>query len=247
MFVASCPRCTAELDVDDADRGHRVSCPSCRATFHAEPAPPPEPVPATPAKRVPAARKWDDDSDYVNDTAVPPRHWLDREDDRGPDPLRIVRRMLAWPANGLIWTGWIGFLFLIVGGFLSAITGYFDMHSPYARGVGPIARLAGGAVAATLGSMYFAVIATGGGQMKRVRNRGQAIGTAVMGIATLFTCTLPFPLIWVGGAGPGALVMVVVGLLLACPTAGFGVWALAVLNRAEVIEAFERRKTKKKP
>ena len=244
MFVARCPKCATELDVDDADRGHRVSCPECASNFLAE-SPPLLPPTKTvvAAKRVSASRRWNDDSDYVNDTAIPPRHWLDREDDHGPDPLRIVRRELAWPANGLIWTGWVGFLLLIVGGFLFAINGYFDMHSPYSNGVRPIFFLAFGAVAATLGSMFFVVIASGAGQMKRVRNRGQAITTAVFGLLTLLTCTVPFPVAAVG-TGPGALMLIPVGLLLALPAAGFGLWALVVLNRPEVVEAFERRKRK---
>lgn len=247
MFVARCPRCATELDVDTADRGHRVSCPACRTTFRAEPEPPPkpEPPPVTAARRAPTARKWDDGSDYVNDTAAPPHHWLDREDDRGPDPLRIVRRMLAWPANGLIWTGWLGFLTLIVGGLLVAIGGYFDMSSPYSRGVGPILRLSVGAVAATLGSMYFVMIATGGGQMKSVRRRGQAMTTAAMGIGTLFTCGLPIPFTWLGGSGDASVAVTLFGMLVMFPAVGFGIWALAVLGRPEVIEAFERRKSKK--
>lgn len=253
MFVARCPRCATELDVDDGDRGHRVACPACRTTFRAEPEPPrPEPELApkptvSAARRVPAVRKWNDDSDYVNDTAVPPRHWLDREDDRGPDPLRIIRRELAWPANGLIWTGWVGFLILIVGGVLTTISGYFEMNSPYARGLEPIIRLAAGAVAATLGSMYFVVIASGGGQMKTVRKRGQALTTAILSICTLFTCGLPCVGVWMGGSGPASRVIAVLALVIVAPAVGFGLWALTVLNRPAVVEAFQRRKTKKKP
>jgi hypothetical protein len=244
MFVARCPKCASELDVDAADRGHRVACPACRVEFLAEPPPPPPTKkPTVAAKRVPVTRRWDDDSDYVNETVVPPRHWLDREDDRGPDPLRVVRRELAWPANGLIWTGWIGFLLLIVGGVLTVVSGYLDLNSPYARGLGPIVRLALGAIAATLGSMYFAMIATGGGQMKRVRKRGSALGTAIMGMLTLLTCMLPVPVVWMG-AGSDVCAMAAVSLVVAVPTAGFGLWALVVLNRPEVADAFERRKRK---
>lgn len=254
MFVARCPRCATELDVDDADRGHRVACPACRTAFRAEPQPPPEPPPepepkpaVTAARRAPAARKWDDDSEYVNDAAVPPRHWIDREDDRGPDPLRVVRRELAWPANGLIWTGWLGFLVLIVGGVLTTVSGYYDMNSPYARGIGPILRLAAGAVAATLGSMYFIVIASGGGQMKLVRKRGQAMTTAVLGVGTLFTCGIPGAGVLLGGVSIGAVIVTLLAMLLVLPAVGFGIWALAVLNRPEVVEAFARRKSKAKP
>ena len=50
------------------------------------------------------------------------------------------------------------------------------------------------------------------------------VTTAVMGLLTLLTCTPLFPVAWAG--------------------AGFGIWALVVLNRPEVIEAFERRKKK---
>lgn len=220
MFVARCPKCATELDVDDTDRGHRVSCPDCGTRFMAEEAP----ARPTPAKRAPAARRWTDGSDYVNDTVIPPRHWLDREDDRGPDPLRIVRRQLAWPANGLIWTGWIGFLLMIVGGFLTAVYGYLDLNNPYRYGNGPVYRLVLGAIAATLGSVFYVMIASGGTQMKRVRNRRQATGTAVMAVLTLLFCTPIFPVAWAG--------------------AGFGVWALVVLNRPEVIEAFKRRESK---
>jgi len=229
MFVARCPTCAAELDVDDADRGHAVICPECREKFVAQPK---TVAPLTPAKvaakRVSVSHRWHDDSDYSNETAIPPRHWIDREDDRGPsrgrDPNRMARRLLAVPANGLIWSGWIGFLIMIVGGFLTAITGYLDLTSRFRLGEGPILRLAGGAVAGTLGSMFFAMIATGGGQMKRVRKRGPAITTAIMGMLTLLFCTPLFPVAWFA--------------------AGFGLWALIVLNRPEVIDAFERRKVK---
>lgn len=258
MFVARCPRCATELDVDDADRGHRVACPACRTTFRAEPEPPPrrepepepepERKPATAAaRRASAIRKWNDDSDYMNDTAVPPRHWLDREDDHGPDPLRVVRRMLAWPANGLIWTGWLGFLILIVGGVLTTISGYFEMNSPYSRGLEPILRLAAGAVATTLGSMYFVVIASGGGQMKTVRKRGQALTTAIMAIGTLFICGLPCAGTWLGSSEPVRVVISALTTIIVLPSAGFGLWALIILNQPAVVEAFERRKAKKKP
>ena len=87
------------------------------------------------------------------------------------------------------------------------------------------------------------MIASGAGQMKRVRNRGQAITTAVMGMLTLLTCTVPFPVAAVG-TGSEALMLIPAGLLLALPAAGFGLWALLVLNRPEVVEAFARRKRK---
>lgn len=241
MFVARCPTCATELTVEDADRGQTVACPECRERFVALP---PAAKQTVAARRAPVARRWDDDSDYVNDTVVPPRHWLDREDDRGPDPLRVVRRELAGPANGLIWTGWVGFLVLIVGGFLVAVTGYLDLNNPYGSGSRAVLLMILGAVAGTLGSMYFVIIASGGGAMKRVRNRGQAMTTAVMGLCTLLTCTLPIPFASFGTRA-SLCVMVPLGLLLALPAAGFGLWALIVLSRPEVAEAFARRAKKK--
>jgi len=244
MFVARCPTCAAALDVDEADRGHAVVCPECRDKFVAQPRPMPPPKVA--AKRVAVLRRWHDDSDYINETAIPPRHWIDREDDRGPsrgrDPTRMARSLLAVPANGLIWSGWIGFLLLIVGGFVMAIDAYFDLNTRFRGGDGPIIRLVVGATAATLGSMYFAMIATGAGHMKRVRRRGQSLVAAVMGLLTLLFCMLPSVIGAMTFRDGGPLLCL--NVVLSFPPAGFGLWALVVLNRPEVIDAFNRRKQK---
>jgi len=222
MALVKCPKCREHLDLDEEYLGQEVDCGACGTVFVAQVDGAPKPV-----------RREPDDEDYDR----PPRRSRDDDyyddDDDYDRPRRRRRRsriedapgIVAGPANGLIWTGWLSAMLCAFGGLAFAAYGYSQIDNQRMPKNDPEVMVVFGLAGAILGAPYFIVVAIGGHQMKRLRGTGWGYTAGGMGIATMISPLCPVS--WAG--------------------MGFGIWAIVVMSRSEVrdaIEANQRRDLK---
>jgi predicted Zn finger-like uncharacterized protein len=256
----TCPSCQRRLRVPDDLLGKLVKCPSCADTFRAaasEPAPaaPPaheeEPAPPINAQGeiirgdVPprSARPDRDREDDEYADRGPRRRGRDREDreeheDRGSrrsrrrrddddedyprwDGREAARNQVAGPAIGLMANGIIsillGLFYIGMGVFMAVVASSAAASAPPPPGGGPSTAepIMVGVMYGGMGLFiiaYACVILYGAIKLKRLESFGLAMTASIMSIVPCGQC-------W----------------LLGIP---FGIWALVVINRPEVKEAF---------
>lgn len=216
-FVAvTCTGCQKQIEISRDDLGHRVACPLCEKQFLAQ----------TEAQRAKAAvrkqrSRYDpaNDDDYDNDTDY---GYRSRRGNYRPEEreyiLRAARAAIAWPANGLMWTGivflilyWALTIGLIAKGIID-----LDSRSNYERDEAPLFFFfAAGAF--VFGTLHGSVLAIGGYRAKQLRSTGWAYTGAALGIATIALSHPCLPTTWAAVT--------------------FGIWMLVALGRREVKDA----------
>src|SRR5688572_11903746 len=111
VAVVTCPKCRAQLDLDDEYLGREVDCGACGGVFVAKTdRPRPEPRDEDDDYDRPLGRQYDED-DEDDDYDRPRRRRRRRGDD-----FATAEQIVAGPANGLIWTGIVGALLNVLGG-----------------------------------------------------------------------------------------------------------------------------------
>ena len=226
MALVKCPKCRERLDLDDEYLGQEVDCGACGAVFVAAVEGPSKPVrreideePEPPPAR---RRSRDDDDDYSR----PARRSRDDYDEDDEDRPRRRRsraniedapRIVAGPANGLIWTGWLSALLCAFGGLAFAAYWYTQLNNRQMQQDDPEVMIGIGLAVAILGAPYCILMAIGGHQMKRLRGTGWGYTAGGLGIATIVFCGIICPTTWAG--------------------VGFGIWAIVTMSRPEVRDA----------
>jgi hypothetical protein len=233
------------LRVPDNLIGSKVRCPQCKTVFTANAvddnpdappaagsAPPPSrpsaapraaapPGPITERPSQPPQRRPEREPDEEDEPAF--EEAPDDDDDRGRRPRRSVskdraRGMVMAPAIILLVVGGLGLLAAAVNTLLQLVNTAPPgaMGLPGAApppGVDQTAYKIGAMVGATIGFPWSLVILLGGIQMLRLRGRAMAIaGSAVAMVPCSPCCILGLPI---------------------------GIWSLIVLNKEEVIRAFD--------
>ncbi len=130
-----------------------------------------------------------------------------------------ARAIVAGPANGLIWTGWLSAMLCLFGGAALAAFGHEQQNNRRMQQDDPETFMVLGVGAVVFGTPYCVVMAIGGHQMKRLRGTGWGYTAGGLGIATILICGVCMPTTWAG--------------------MGFGIWAITALSRAEVRDAIE--------
>lgn len=204
MATVRCPACAARLELGDEHLGREVDCGACGAVFVARPdAPPPRDEADEPRPR--RRRRYDEDDEDDR-----PRRRRRPRYTRADAEAAVVK-----PATGLIVTGWCGAaLALLVGsGLLGVGVSQADAPKPHDRETAVLLAVYG--VVGLAGVPYFAAMAVGGHQMRRLKGAGWGYLAAILGIASIVLCTC-YPASWAG--------------------LPYGIWALVALNRPEVRE-----------
>jgi predicted Zn finger-like uncharacterized protein len=172
MPIVQCPRCRAELDVDDADLGHKVECPQCQAVFPAV---------------LDDDRSWrrndldDREDEYRRRDELDPRN-------RTRD-LERAEAVISKPANGLIWTSAITIVLgLILAGILGVV-GYDKVENGRGmdrdKGVEFIVYAVFAGIVSPIWHLVMLVCAQ---KAKKLEGTGTAITAGILGIVTFVTC-----------------------------------------------------------
>jgi predicted Zn finger-like uncharacterized protein len=244
----ACRECNRRLRVADDFLGKLVRCPACGTTFTATAGEPP-PSPAGPSRgeeEAPGApprhsvRAEEDDIGRA-----PPRSSYrdrdrdrDRDDDLGPAPRRsrrdadwedddysyrdrrsAVRSQVSGPAAALQVVGILAIALsvLSLGLNLAVAAGAFPQPAsplmpPPRDEAERIGNLVGGICGALFGMLWGGLIIAGASKMKKLESFGLAMTASIVAMLPCNGCCL-----------------------LGLP---FGIWALVVLNRPEVKDAF---------
>jgi predicted Zn finger-like uncharacterized protein len=205
MPIVQCPRCQSELDVDEADIGHKVECPQCQAVF--------------PAildddrgwrrrnDRPSYGNEYDPDDEYRRRDEYDPR-------DRTHD-LQRAEAMIAKPANGLIWTAGITIVLGLIGAGIMAVLGIEMVNN---GGIGQqgdgVALLFYAFCFGILSPIYHLVMLVGAQKAKKLEGSGWPTAAAIMGISTIALC------------GPCTIVSLF--------ATGYGIWMLVTMSKPEV-------------
>ena len=207
-----CAACRGEMAIGVDDLGHQVECPLCGEHFRAES----DGRPRSERRRPP--REYDDEEDYEDDRDYGGRRRRGyREQDRGYI-LAQARAAIAWPANGLMWTGIVMLVLYIIAAAGFIIAGIIKQESTeaYEREDGVVMMLLGMAIAAFCGTHAF-FMALAGYKSKQLRGTGWGYTAGAIGIATIALSHPCFPTTWIAVA--------------------FGIWALVAFNKREVKDA----------
>jgi predicted Zn finger-like uncharacterized protein len=230
-IVIQCPSCERSLRVPDNLLGRNVKCPSCSTTFTAEDpaaAPPPPAEEEAPPERPSRRRRAAEEPEESYEEERPSRRGRprpepeDEEDDDEERPRRRRRRRGGWreeeakaavsgPAIALMIAGILG---LVMGG-LNIIVAVVNLAG---GGGGPgggnpdPANLVGQVIGAFVSLIWGGIVTAGAVQMKRLHGFGSAMTASIVALLPCNPCCL-----------------------LGLP---FGIWALVVLNRQEVKDAF---------
>jgi len=240
----TCPSCGKPLRVPDHLIGKGVKCPGCQTTFMVEeeqpaappPLPPPESQYPTDAIREqpPPLPTEPLEETYREETPgrgplPPPLPPPDKDEDeelegneerdyerRRRGRMKRARERLAGPAVALMVAGGLSVAYaLLDAGFRIAVgAGAFAFGPPGPGGGGGGPEIMIGAVGEVLGLVLASIIIYGALEMKRVRNYGMAMAAAIIAMLPCHGCCI-------------------VGL-------PFGIWALVVLNDADVKAAFKQ-------
>jgi hypothetical protein len=212
MPIVQCPRCQSELDVEDADIGHKVECPQCQAIFPAI---------------IDDDRGWrkrDDrpryDEEYDPDDEYRRRNELDPRD-RTRDLMR-AEALIAKPANGLIWTAGITIILGLIAAGIMAVLGMDKMNGGVAQQGDGVALLFYAFAFGIISPIYHGVMLVGAQKAKRLEGSGWPMAAAIMGISTIVLC------------GPCTIV--------SCFSTGYGIWMLVTMSKPEVKKALRWNK-----
>jgi hypothetical protein len=218
MPAVRCPACREDISVNPADLGYRVACPLCGERFT-----PREPVGSSSLGESDAGvEDVRADDPAIERPALERRHEEDVDDfdrpsrRRQPTTIEDAEQIVAWPASGLIWTGIAGSVLCLVVGTAVALFGVVMLNDPQGKG-GAWMMIAMGAGGGVGGVPYFLVLFLGGRQLRRLNGTVLVYVAAFLGIATIFWCGILWPTTWAAVT--------------------FGIWAIVVVNRAEVKEA----------
>jgi hypothetical protein len=234
-----CPFCDRALRVPDELLGRLVKCPGCATTFTAEsekPRPPaPEreeegPEPEAPARRRDAIRGREDfpgpgatrpERDWEEDEGPRPRPRRDRDWEEDEDYRGRLRRggsarsQVAGPAIALMVAGGLSIgwalLNLLLHLFGVAMIGAMGPPNPQNQGEF-ITNMVSGVCGALVGLVLGGVILAGALQMRNLRNWGLALAGSIVAMLPCHGCCI-----------------------LGLP---FGIWAVVVLAKPEVKNAF---------
>jgi predicted Zn finger-like uncharacterized protein len=217
-----CPECDATLRVPDSLVGKAVKCPKCQTTFTAELEAPEERerIVREPARS--SARRQRPPQEEDEEEPLPPE---EEEEDEDRPRLRKRRRgrradaeaAVAAPAICLIVLGGLDIFLCLLNLVLRlAGIGVAAAGGPMGAGRGGnaemIANLAGGIIGSIIGLAFAALITMGGIKMKQLQNYGLAMTASILALLPCGNCC--------------------------CIGVFFGIWALIVLNRPEVKDAF---------
>jgi predicted Zn finger-like uncharacterized protein len=234
-----CPACSRKLRVPENLLGKTVRCPNCKQTFTASEAGDEPAETAVTSKPVPSSRRGDyqeapprrkrNEEDEILEAPIPDEEPPEEEYDEEEAERRRRRRRKArrreeaasavmGPAIALMVVGGLSLVLYAVDLILRLMG--FAMFGAAAMGGGAGGNDAAGMAGYAVGSVIGMVIAfcwsgtvLGGGiQMYRLSNHGQAMTAAIVAMVPCSLCCL-----------------------LGIP---FGIWALVVLNKPEVKDAF---------
>jgi len=199
------------------DLGHKVECPLCGERFRAES----DERSRSRSERRRPPREYpdaDDDEDYENDRDYGGRRRRGyREQDRGYI-LAEAREAIAWPANGLMWTGIVMLVLYVIAavGFIVAGIAKQESTKAYERENGVVMILLAAVLGAICGTHAF-FMALAGYKSKQLRGPGWGYTAGAIGIATFALSHPCFPTMWIAVT--------------------FGIWALVAFNKREVKDA----------
>ena len=240
----ACPSCDRRLRVPEELLGKLVKCPSCQSTFTAnvdEPAPPPprhaadEEAPETPspprysireedsgsAPRPRPSRRGREDYDDEEPLDSPRRSRRRRDEDYDEDyPYRgdrraDARRQVAGPAIGLMVVGSLALGLSVLNLVLHLVIPGAAMSMGGGGGANSdqvVANMVGGVCGALFGIVWGALILAGAIQMKNLKSYGLGMTASIIAMLPCNGCCI-----------------------LGLP---FGIWALVVINKPEVKDAF---------
>ena len=214
-----CTACRGEVAVGAEDIGHKVECPLCGEKFRAEEASRTSSRRSLNESRSRRSERFeDDDEDYDNrgDYGSRSRRSF-RPEDKGYI-LDTARSAVAWPANGLMWTGIAMLVLYLIIGIGLMIAGGVKLDSPkqYERS-DAIVFLIMGAVVMLFGGAHGFMMALAGYKMKQLRSLGWGYTAGGIGIATIALSHPCSPTTWAAVA--------------------FGIWALVAMSKLEVKDA----------
>ena len=217
--MTRCTACRGKVQIGSDDLGHLMECPLCGEKFRAsdnESSDSRGDSEWRPSRRRAATARDDDenvDEDDLDDRRGRRRY---RTQDKGYI-LESARAAIAWPANGLLWTGVVCSILCLLVGVGLGVAGMIAMEEPdpYDQHNYVVLFVYAGLVAC--GVPYHLILAVAGYQMKKLQGTGWAYAGAGLGIATIIFTGMCSPSTW------------------ACMT--FGIWTLVAFNRREVQDA----------
>ena len=216
--IARCTACDREVEIGVEDLGHTMECPHCGEKFRTrEETRPDSRRPTPPTDYQPRSRRDDDGEDDDDYEDRPRRRRRYGADDKAYI-LESARAAIAWPANGLMWTGAIMFvLYLLISTGLG-IAGTLQQDSPNAqeRQDGVVLILIG-VVVMVFGGSQGAVMAVAGFKMKKLRSTAWGYAGGGLGIATIVMSHPCLPTTWAAVT--------------------FGIWAIVASSKREVQDA----------
>ena len=215
-----CAGCRGAVQVGVEDLGHTVECPLCGEKFRAEEETRSESPRDSERRRAPnrSARFEDDDEDYDNDGEYDGRRRRRRyrEEDKAYI-LDTARSAIAWPANGLMWTGIVSTILCLLTGIGLALAGMYQLENPKPYNQGNhIVFFIYAVMIGIFGTIFHILLAISGYQMKRLRGLAWGYTGGALSIASLVLATCS-PTSWAA--------------------ATFGIWAMVALNKREVKDA----------
>lgn len=204
-----CPGCREPLDVDDEYRAWKVRCPRCGTEFV-----PDEPRPSRSADRPAGRRVRDDDDDDFEFDVRPRRRRRRRRFDR--DDFDDALADVYAPAVCLEALGWLGMLGSVCCAGFVAFAGAMANQPGGPKNDDGAFMIIFGILLGVLGLPVSLVLTIGGRALRRLTSRGWAMTAAISAI--------------------GAFVLFG---LLGLPHLGAGIWAMVVMNKPHVREAFD--------
>jgi predicted Zn finger-like uncharacterized protein len=217
----ACPSCGATLRVPETLLGKNVKCPKCQNVFRAaaqapaEPEEPEERVAHEPAPARPSSRRREPPPEDYEEEEGPPPH----EDEEEERPRRRRRgsaaaaSAVAAPAISLIALACLDYVLIIVG-LVMGLAGVQPF--PTQGGQGPAAaggtNIVGQILSTIVGLCCATIILLGAMKMKKLEGFGYAMASSILAMLPCGNCC--------------------------CFGLPLGIWAIVVLNKPEVKDAF---------
>ncbi len=218
-----CAGCRGTVQVGAEDIGHTVECPLCGEKFRATDDDDYRPRSAGAGRSSRRSERFDDDDEDYDDRSYGRRRRY-RDEDKGYI-LETARAAIAWPANGLMWTGIVMLVLYVLGGIGLLIAGAVNIDSRNKRDEeDAVAFFIIGALLLAFGGAHGLFMALSGYKMKQLRGTGWGYAGASIGMATIALSHPCFPTTWAAVT--------------------FGIWALVSLSKREVKEAIAINKGK---
>lgn len=215
MPVSRCPRCDAQVQIDERDLGYDVECPLCRAVFPARPDTAEPPTVHRAGDRFDRPRR---DAPPRDDDEARPRRRRPRDDDdydyRSPrEVVDEARRLVLPPARFSVAACAVALVVHTVGLVAIAVNPQLLKQNPFNFGGPPPPPEV--IIAIKIFTIVYVMIALAGAlAMLRLRARPFAMMTMIMQLLPCldYCCLVTLPL---------------------------GIWGLVVLSRPEVRDGFE--------